>query len=328
MSLKARPGFSFLICPDSLLLKSRLEAQTAEFFPLDKPWERHVHWGDEEPGKAFWDQLTLQDMFGKPRAVIVRQAQQWPAAVWKLLSKILARPSPLCLPFFCLEASDKGKPKIPTHIAKLPCFEFAGKQGWIWRQDGLNERGVKRHVQLRAKELRLRFQPDALDQFCACLPPEALVIENELRKLVLLSRAGEASGADGVISAAMTVLCASGAECNIFALLRHIEAGDLPSALREAARNQENEESLFFPLLTLLAKNMRILWRLKSGERVQLFPSEADARERLADRLDFSTLAQCVGLIMDAEWQVKSGRCEVEQSLNFLLAELTNAFRA
>ncbi|MDR1659853.1 MAG: DNA polymerase III subunit delta [Desulfovibrio sp.] len=320
------PGFTFLVCPDSLLLRCRLEALTAAFFPRDRPWDRHVHWGDEEPAKIFWEQLTLQGMFGRPRALIVRQAQQWPAEVWKRLSKALARPSPSCLSFFCLEVSfDKGRPKIPPHIAKLPCFDFAGKQGWIWRQGGLDERGVKRWAHVRAGELKLRFQPDALEQFCACLPPDASVIENELRKLALLSRTEKASGGTGAISAAMTALCASSAECNIFSLLRRIEAGDLPAALEEAARNRESED-LFFRLLALLAKDMRHLWRLKAGERVSLFPSDAEAKKRLADRMDFATLSRCMALVMDAEWRVKSGRCEEDQALDVLLAGLTRAF--
>ena len=260
------PGFTFLICPDGLLLRRRLEALTAAFFPPGVPWDRHVHWGDEEPAKTFWDQLTLRGMLGRPRAVIVRQAQQWPAEVWKRLSKTLARPSPPCIPFFCLEDPfDKGRPKIPAHVAKLPCFGFAGKQGWVWTRPGLDERGAEGYARVRAGEMKLRFQPDALEQFCACLPPDAYMIENELQKFALLSRTEKAGGGTGVIRAAMTALCASSAECNIFALLRHIEAGNLPAALREAALERESE-SLLFRLLALLARDMRLIWRLKAGE--------------------------------------------------------------
>ena len=79
-------------------------------------------------------------------------------------------------------AWDKGQPKIPAHIAKLRCMAFADQQGWIWRQDGLNERAVKKHVLQRSHELGLRFEQDALEQFCASVPPDAQAIENELRK--------------------------------------------------------------------------------------------------------------------------------------------------
>lgn len=321
------PGFCFLVCPDSLLLHRRLDERLAAFSPVGGQWERHVHWGDEEPPKSFWEQLTMQGLFGNARAVIVRQADQWPAAVWKQLSHALARPSPQCLSFFCLEVAwEKGKPKIPAFFSKLRCFVFADKQGWVWRQDGLNERGIKRHVQSRASALGLEFEQDALEQFCASVLPDASAVENELQKFVLLRSAAKAAGDAGRITSAMTALCASSPECNIFACLRHIEAGNLPAMLREVARSRDSV-GLLFPLLSLLARDMRQLWRVKAGEQVRFFPFEAEFKQHLARRVDFARLSKCMALIMDAELQVKSGRLEAGQSLDFLTTELTCLFK-
>lgn len=115
------------------------------------------------------------------------------------------------LAFFCMEVAwDKGQPKIPAHIAKLRCMAFADQQGWIWRQDGLNERAVKKHVLQRSNELGLRFEQDALEQFCASVPPDAQAIENELHKLQLLRNAaldvagGSQTPESGNITLAMT----------------------------------------------------------------------------------------------------------------------------
>lgn len=99
-----RPGFSFLVCPDSRLLQARLEALVSAQGDSSR-WERHVLWGDEEPSPRFWEQLTLQGLFGTPRLLVVRQAHLWPAAVWKKISAALARPSEQCWPFFCLEVA-------------------------------------------------------------------------------------------------------------------------------------------------------------------------------------------------------------------------------
>ena len=66
-----RPGFSFLVCPDSRLLQARLEALVSAQGDSGR-WERHVHWGDEEPSPRFWEQLTLQGLFGTPRLLVVR----------------------------------------------------------------------------------------------------------------------------------------------------------------------------------------------------------------------------------------------------------------
>ena len=80
----ARPGFSFLVCPDIRLLRAQLDAQQAAHAAHD--WERHVYWGDEDPPPRFWEQLTLQGLFGKSRLLVLRQANLWSAAVWKKIS--------------------------------------------------------------------------------------------------------------------------------------------------------------------------------------------------------------------------------------------------
>ena len=69
-----RPGFSFLVCPDSRLLRTHLAEQLAVFSSAGGPWERHVYGGDEEPPPRFWEQLSLQGLFGASRVLLVRQA--------------------------------------------------------------------------------------------------------------------------------------------------------------------------------------------------------------------------------------------------------------
>ena len=65
------PGFSFLVCPDGQLLRARMEQLLSSFPPASGQWERHVYWGDEEPSPRFWEQLTLQGLFGAPRVLVV-----------------------------------------------------------------------------------------------------------------------------------------------------------------------------------------------------------------------------------------------------------------
>lgn len=322
---QGRPGFSFLVCPDSQLLRAHLAEQLTVFPPAGGPWERHVYWGDEDPPPRFWEQLSLQGLFGASRVLLVRQAQLWPAAVWKKISQALARPSAQCWPFFCLEVNwEKGQPKIPAHIAKLRCLAFADRQGWIWRHEGLTERGVKRHVQQRARDLGLTFEADALEQFCASVPPDAQAIENELQKLSLL-RGGTGDAGGGAITAAMTATAAWSPECNVFACIRHMEAGNLAAVWKELSRSRDSD-SLLFSLLALLARELRLLWQTQAGEKVRLHPSEAGFKKQLALRLGPRGLAEGMAVVADAEWQVKSGRRTPEQTLEFLAARLTGLF--
>ena len=311
-----KPGFSFLVCPDGHMLRSALDDALAACPPERGQWERHVFWGDEEPPPRFWELLSLEELFGASRAVVVRQAQLWPAAVWKKLSRAIARPSGRVWPVFCLEGEwEKRRPKIPAHITRLRCFAFADGRGWVWRGEGLTERDVPRHVRERARALGLAFEPQALEQFCASVPPDGLAIENELAKLRLMA-------GDAPVTSAMTAAGGWTPECNVFACIRRMESGDLAGVWRELARSDDGDR-LLFSLLALLAREWRLLWQLLAGEEVRLHPSDASFKRALAQRLGTAGLAQGFAALADAEWQVKSGRRSPSQSLESLAAAMT-----
>ena len=316
------PGFMFLICPDSHFLHARLESLLA-----GSTAERHIYWGDEEPPPRFWEDLTLQGLFGKPRVLVARQANPWPAAVWKKISAALGRPSEQCRPFFCLETAwEKGQPKLPAHIKKLRCLTFAEQQGWIWKNEGLTERTIRRHVQERARALRVPFEEDAFEQFCTSVPADANAVENELRKLRLMLDAEEEKKPPEPPRVTTALLGGTGwsPESNVFACIRHMEAGNLSAVWKELGRSRHDPEGLFFPLLSLLARDVRLLWQCRMGENVRMHPSEAAFKQQLAARLGAAGLAELMSMIMDAEWQVKSGRRSVEQSLDMLAADVTD----
>lgn len=318
------PAFSFLVCPDSKLTHDHLEGQLASLAAEAGKLEKHVYWGDEEPPQAFWQDLTMTGLFGRPCAIVVRQANQWPAAVWKNLSRALARPSDKARAFFCLEVPwEKNQPKIPNHIAKQKCLAFADSKGWIWRQAPLNERTLTRHVQARARALGLDFSPDALAQFCASVPCDAGAIENELDKLVLMTMRRD--GAPAPVTTAMTGTAAFSPDCNIFALLRNVMSGNLPAVWKELARNRDGGESLLFPLLSLMARDLRQLWQILAGEDVRLFSQDAGLKKSLAQRLGMAGVARGLAAVADAEFSVKSGRVAPDQALEFLLASMTIA---
>ncbi|MBD5539054.1 MAG: DNA polymerase III subunit delta [Desulfovibrio sp.] len=311
-----KPGFSFLVCPDGHMLRRALDDALGAWPPERGEWERHVFWGDEEPPPRFWELLSLEELFGASRAVVVRQAQLWPAATWKKLSRAIARPAARTWPVFCLEGEwEKRRPKIPAHITRLRCFAFADGRGWVWRAEGLGERDVPRHVRERARALGLDFEPQALEQFCASVPPDGLAIENELAKLALMA-------GDAPVTSAMTAVGGWTPECNVFACIRRMESGDLAGVWRELARSEDSDR-LLFSLLALLAREWRLLWQLLAGEEVRLHPSDASFKRALATRLGTGGLARGFAALADAEWQVKSGRRSPAQSLESLAVAMT-----
>ena len=242
-------------------------------------------------------------------------------------SAALGRPSEQCRPFFCLETAwEKGQPKLPAHIKKLRCLTFAEQQGWIWKNEGLTERTIRRHVQERARALRVPFEEDAFEQFCASVPADANAVENELSKLRLMLDAEEEKKPPEPPRVTAALLGGTGwsPESNVFACIRHMEAGNLSAVWKELGRSRHDPEGLFFPLLSLLARDVRLLWQCRMGENVRMHPSEAAFKQQLAARLGAAGLAELMSMIMDAEWQVKSGRRSVEQSLDMLAADVTD----
>ena len=181
--MTTRPGFSFCICPDGKLLRQQVEELLGAH--PDAGRERHVFWGDDELPPKFWEILTLQGLFSTSRVLVMRNAQALTADVWKRLSAALSRPNPQTWPLFCLEVAwEKGQPKIPAHIAKLPCFTFADAKGWIWRSPGLEPRSLRRHIQIRSKALGLDLEPGCVDILAETLLPDAAAVDAEVKRIM------------------------------------------------------------------------------------------------------------------------------------------------
>lgn len=320
----SRPGFTLCVCPDGRLTKdyihSTLTADAASASTSNAVWERFTYWGDEELPPQFWEHLTLQGLFGTPRALTIRNAHNIPAATWKRLSSALGRPNPHCWPFFCMEGPwEKGQPKLPAHIAKLPCVHFADKQGWMWRQAGLDERSLRRHVQNRARELKLSFAPGALEKLCEGVPADATAVENELQKLSL---------AAGGTAVSMELAATAGhvPDFNIFGFIRQIQSGNVAGAWSEVKRGQRDGDGLLFPFLALLLREARLLWQVHVGETIRAHPSDVQNKQQMAKRLGQTGIIRLFDAIVRAEWDVKTGQRQPDQTLEALVADLILLF--
>ena len=311
-----RAGFTFCICPDGRLLRDHVAGELAAHPPPDGVWQRHVYWGDEELPSAFWEHMNQPGLFATRRALIVRQANALPAAVWKRLSASLASPKEHCWPFFCLETAwEKGQPKIPVHVAKLKCLAHADSRGWIWRYAGLDDRALRSFVQKEIQARKLRFEQGALDFLCAGLIPDASAVAAELDKL-------ELAATDGFVSSELAAQAAYVPTFDILRFLRLVQSGQVQKAWTDVLRARRANEGLLFPLLALLHREARLLWQLLQGESVRA-PSELDAKRKLALRLGYEGLARLFGLLFQADRSVKAGERQPEQALDALVADVS-----
>lgn len=328
----ARPGFCICVCPDSYLVRMQIEKELSVFPPeggglsaASPPaaWERHTYWGDDPLPPSFWEHLTLQGLFSTPKAVVVHNAQNIPADSWRKVSAALGTPNSETWPFFCLTVSfERGKPKIPVHIAKLACFAFAEKKGWLWTNPGLDERGKVAFVRTEAGKRGLSFAPGALEAVASRLPADAAAIGAELDKLAL------AAPQSGLIEAGFADMFDRETEPDIFSIIRNLQGGGNALAVWEQAlASGKGGESLAFPFLSMLSREARQLWQISLGEPVRLPPQVASAKTALARSLGLAGIAKLWHLALEADKGVKTGERSPEQALEILLASLARLFR-
>jgi DNA polymerase-3 subunit delta len=320
--MAARPGFCFCVCPDSRLIRGRVEDALAGNPPAGGgAWERHAFWGDEPLPPACWEHLTLQGLFSAPKALVVHNAQNLPAETWQRLSAALASDPGDAWPFFSLSVLfEKGGPKIPAHITRQPCWIFAGKQGWIWTSPGLTPATRTEFIRSEARRLRVRFAPGALEALGARLPLDAAAIGVEMDKLAL------GADADGVIGIHLAELVDFEPEPDIFSLLRTVQQGGNAMAAWRQTLAKRGTDSVLFAFLAVLTREARQLWQLLAGESVRLPPSILPAKTSLAQSLGKPGVAVLWQLALEAEKSVKSGERDVDQAMEGLMAGLFALF--
>lgn len=313
-----RPGFSFLLCPDSALLLQALDRQLERFAPSSGQWKKIFFWGDEPVNSKFWESLKQHGLFTENRVIIVRRAQEWQAQVWKTLDESLASGSSSIWPFFCLECElEKGRFKIPAYIQKSRCYNFAEKKGWLWSSPPLAGAGLRRFAESEVKKRKLRFSKAAFDSFCESVGRDASSIAHELDKLSLVY-------GDKEVEPDMLEIGTSNPEANAFECIRNLYAGNTVKLWREIS--QDAAGSLLFALIALLARDFHVFWQIQSGLNPRLSPYDAQLKQNMARRLGHKGLTQAFVLLANAEFQVKSGKLNPNQALDQLLIELQILF--
>ncbi len=315
-----RPGFSICAGPDSMLLRRRAEELLAAW-PAQEAWERRVFWADEGLPAEFWEALTLQGLFAAPKALVLRQAQALPAAEWRELSQALGRRNDAVWPFIFLEVDfEKGKPKIPAHIAKLGCLAFAEKQGWLEGLPGLGQGELPGFIKAEAQRLGLTMASGAPEALSRVMPRDATAIGLEMSKLALASK-------DGSIRPEAAELLTASRDLDIFTFIRLIQRGDNPAAVWEQYfKDAQGSERNLFSFLGMLLREARILWQILSGEPVFLPPQAIAQAKSLARGLGYPGLARIWDLALRADKSVKTGEASPDQAQELLLADLFRLF--
>jgi len=321
-----RPGFSFLLCPDPELIRQELEA-LVERHGEGKKWDRRVYWADDELPDAFWQDLTIGDLMGTPRLVVVRRAHKFLKESWDKLSSVLSSFNGQIWPVFCLEseADKKGQLKPSAVLAKQKYWPVAEKRGWIWTHPGLTARTMPDFVTRFAKSRDLKAPEAVVRALAEALPQDAVGAKNELEKIAL------AAAQSGEISREHVALISHQADMDIFEFISSVMEGRSPERVWQKVfdnRLVSSSDSIFFAFLALMVREARILWELDQGEKPSAWvhPSAVQKKSALAKRLGPTRLARIWGLVLEAEFGVKTGQRTPEQAFEAVVGGLYALF--
>lgn len=331
----SRPAYSICVCPDSRLLRMRADTLLAAHPPVqgDGGWQRLVFWGDEGVGPSFWEHLTLQGLFAMSKALVIRHAQALPADTLAMLSKALLPlagkpghplPSPLIWPLLCLEVGmEKGKAKIPAHIARLPFYKEAEKRGWLDVTQGLHASALPSFIRAEAERQGLALRPAELNLLARALPPDAAHIASELAKLAL------AADSDGRLPEHAVSDSVQAQDITIFELMRIVQQNrDAPPAWKRILENKLAGESMVFAFTALLLREARMLWQSLAGPAPGLPPQAALQKKTAAENLGYGGIARIWELALQTDKGIKSGERTPDQAFEMLAADLFLLFRA
>lgn len=319
----ALPDVLFLVCPDGRLLDRKIASVLRE-----GAHERKVYWGDDEPPlpENFWKDLTVQNLFATPKALVVRRAHLLKVEQWDAVASAMAAKPRTVLPFFCLEGEWKKKAPVPAALARRPLWKAAQKRGWVWEQPGLDARGMADFVRDWAAERGLELAPGAQQALVRVLPLDGRAASLELEKIEL------AAGDARRVTPDLAGLVAAAEEMDFFAFTDALSQGGDPAGVwRRVLQDhlKQPKEQMLFPLLGSLAREARILGLVLAGEegRAKVHPFVVKKKSGLARRLGPRGVAALFDLCMAAELGVKSGERRPEQALDKLVADLTRIYR-
>ena len=317
-----RPGFSFCICPDPERLRTHIRLALEQ---TGTTWENKVFWGDEDLPPSFWQAISVPNLMGPPRALVLRRAHGLKVEFWKNLSSHLKGFKQSIWPFFCLEGAwNKNKVTIPKTIQARPYWKVATHKKWIWQDPGLTRSNLPQEVNRWAATRQVTFEPGVLQSFCQSLPLETFALRNELEKLSLHL------GSRTTVTPADLTLFEHPMDMDMFTFLRSIQdkRQSLQSWKKILVDQGTSGSDMLFPFLGLLTWETRTMWQLAAGEdnEVRLPSSIKSMKKNMASRLGLTGLARIFDLLLDAETSVKSGRRTPDQALEFTVQELMRVF--
>ncbi len=313
--------FCFVLSDDLALLKRKIEVVREDYASKSTaPCNVMTFWGDEFTTN-FWDTFTAISFEARADFIILRKAEALKADDWKKLSEMIGILRDDAFLLICIESAwDKNVPKVPAYISSQQCYTFAKKKNWFFQEAPLTTQNMRAYVIKGLKERRIEMQDTVLNVLLSLLAPPSSSIDNALDQLAFIATEKTIEEKD------LAHLSATVPELIIFDYIKYLESGKT-YPLWESVLNENKPGDILFPLLEILAREARTLWKLSIGEDVKLSPFIANAKKQLAFRLGKDGIARLFSVLSDADWSIKSGKKDVGQVLEELIFRLSYLYR-
>lgn len=319
----------FLVCPDTELLARRVAA-------LARPGaERRVYWADaEQPlSDAFWQNLTIADLFATPKTLVLRRAQLLKAEHWDKLDAAARAQASTATLFLCLEGAwTKKTPPVPQVVTRRNLWKQTDAAGAVWTSPGLTRQGLTAFVREHMAAAGVAAGPEAVRAAAEALPLDARQARLELDKLVLAAEvdAGKTAGARPELLPDHAELIPPHEEMDFYSFLDALASGKAEAVWSRVLADhlRPSKDKMLFPLLSAVAREGRVLGCILAGEAqaAHLPGFIMNRKVELARRLGRAGVARLFDLALEAELGVKSGQRRPEQALEMLAAGLMRLY--
>ncbi len=316
-------GFYFCHCPDVQMAKEYMEEYISSFGVEWQNAERHTFWIDDLVNNKFFIALDEINFEIKKKIFFVRDTHELNSEMWKRISLVLGKPREDIFPiFFINNALDKGKLKIPALIQKQKCFEFAKKKEWIYESIGITEKNFAQLILKKAKtQYNLQLSNDVVHILQSSLTPDYNSINNVLAQLSLFSENGE------INTNVVAQLTNYAPELGLFDIIKKIETGNTKEIWSFFIKEGRIiEDSYLFAFLSVMAREMRLLWKIKTNEPTFLNNQVLAYKTKIAQKLGFTYISKILSLLAFAEYSIKSGKKSPMETFEELIKDITNIY--
>lgn len=318
-------GFYFCHCPDMQMAKEHMEENYIPAF--GDAWihaERRTFWTEDIINNSFFSALDTNSFETKNKIFYIRDSHELSAENWKKISQALGRPRTDVFPvFFIHNALEKGKLKIPAVLQKQKCFEFAQKKGWVFESVGITEGNFAAILKKQAAaKFNLNLANDVINILKEILSPDFNSINNVLAQLSLFAEQGE------VTSAVVSQLTNYTPELGLFDIIKKIETGNAKEVWKTLLKDgRQPDETVIFPFIAVMMREMRTLWKLKANEQVFLPSGQIANKTNIANKLGFTYISKIISLLCFAEYAVKSGKKSPLETFEELIKDICKIYQ-